>query len=71
MNNVDFRKTMKNVRKHRDIKLITSEARRNYFMLEPNYYTHFFSKNVIAIEISQTQIIMNKSVYLGINIRNQ
>ena len=69
-NNVDFRKTMKNVRKHRDIKLITSEARRNYFMLEPNYYTHFFSKNVIAIEISQTQIFMNKSVYLGINIRN-
>ena len=70
MNNVDFRKTMKNVRKHRDIKLITSEARRNYFMSEPNYYTQFLSKNVIAIEISQTQIFMNKSVYSGINIRN-
>ena len=71
MNNVDFRKTMKNVRKHSDIKLITNEGRRNYFMSEPNYYTQFFSKNVIAIEISQIQIFMNKSVYLGINMRNQ
>ena len=30
---------MKNVRKHRDIKLVTVERRRNYLVSEPNYHT--------------------------------
>ena len=37
MNNVVFRKTMENVRKHRDIKLVTSEKRRNYLVAKPIY----------------------------------
>ena len=39
MNNGDSRKTIENVRKHRDIKLVTTERRRNYLVSEPNYYT--------------------------------
>ena len=39
MNNAVFGKTIENVRKHWDIKLVTTERRRNYFMLEPNYHT--------------------------------
>ena len=34
-----FGKTMKNVRKHRNVKL---EARRNYLVSEPNYHTTIF-----------------------------
>ena len=34
MNNAVFGKTMKNVK---DIKLVTTEKRRNYLVLEPNY----------------------------------
>ena len=39
MNNAVFAKTMNNVRRHRYIKLVTTEARRNFLVSEPNYQT--------------------------------
>ena len=39
MNNAVFRKTMENVRKHRDIKLVTTDKTKNQFVSEPNYHT--------------------------------
>ena len=54
---------MENVRKHRDIKLVTTEARRNYLVSKPNYHTtKIFSENSLDIEMKITQIFMNKSV---------
>ena len=45
MNNAVFVKTMEKVRKHRDIKLVTTERGRNYSVSELNYYTvKFFTK---------------------------
>ena len=45
---------MKNVRKYRDIKLVTTERRRNYLVSEPNYHTtKFFTENVLAIEMKK------------------
>ena len=40
MNNSVFGKTVKCVRNHRDIKLITSDKRRKRLVSEPNYHSH-------------------------------
>ena len=46
-----FEKTMENVGKHRDVKLVTTERRKNYLVSEPNYQTaKFFTENLLAIE---------------------
>ena len=69
MNNAVFGKTMEIVRKHRDIKLVTTKRRRNYLVSEPNYHTtKFFTENLLAIEMKKTEILMNKPVYLGLSI---
>ena len=72
MNNAVFGKFMENVRKHRDIKLVTTERRRRYLVSGPNYHTtKFFTENLLAIEIKKkkkTEIVMNKPVYLGLSI---
>ena len=69
MNNSVFGKTMENVRKHRDIKLLTTERRRNYLLSAPNYHTtKFFAENLVAIEMRKSQILINKLAYLGLSI---
>ena len=69
MNNAVFGKTMENVRKHRDIKLVTTEEKRIKLVSEPNYHTtKHFSKNLLAIEMKKTKVKMNKPVYLGMSI---
>ena len=42
MNNAVFVKTLENVRKHRGVKLVTKERRRNCLVSEPNYHTTKF-----------------------------
>ena len=69
INNAVFRKTMENVRKHRDIKLVTTDKRRNQLASEPNYHTvKYFSENLMAIEMKKTKVKMNKPIYLGMSI---
>ena len=49
--------------KHRDIKLFTTEKRRNYLVSIKR-----FSENLLPIKMKKIQILMNKSVYLGLSI---
>ena len=69
MSNDLFGKNLKSMGKHRDIKLVTNEGRRNYVVSEPNQHTtHFFKENLLATEMKKTDIHMNKPVHLGLSI---
>ena len=66
MNNAVFGKTSINVRKHRDIKLETTDKKRSQLASRPNYYTKkHFSEELIAIEMGGG---VNKPIYLGFSI---
>ena len=68
MNNSVFGKTMENVRKCRDIKLVTTDKRRNQLVSEPNYHTtKWFSEDLLAAEMKKTKVKMNKLIYLGVS----
>ena len=69
MNNSVLGKAMENVRKHRDIKLVTTDKRRNQLVSELNYHTaEWLSENLLAIEMKKIKVKMNKPVYLGLSI---
>ena len=69
MINSVFGKTMGSLRKHRDIKLVTTDEKRSKLISEPNYHTtKRFSENLLAIEMKKTKVKMNKPVYLGMSI---
>ena len=68
-NNAVFGRAMENVRKHRDIKLVTTDKRRNLLVSEPDYHTRkYFSEKWLAIELKKIKVKMNKPVYLGLSI---
>ena len=69
MNNTVFAKTMENIRKHRDIKLVTTDKKRNKLVSESNYHTiNYISEDLSIIEMNKTKLKMNKPIYLGLSI---
>ena len=69
MNNSVLGKPMENVRKHRDIRLVTTEEKRIKLVSKQNYHpTKHFSNSLLAIEMKKTKVKMNKTVYLGMSI---
>ena len=66
MNNSVFGKTMKNLRNHRHIKLVSTNKQRNKFASEPNYHSYkYISKDLLIMEMKKTEVKMNKPIYLG------
>ena len=69
MNNAVFGKTMENIRKYRDIKLVTTDKKRNTLVSELNYHTmNYISEDLSIIEMNKTEVKMNKPIYLGLSI---
>ena len=76
MNNAASGKTMENVRKYADTKLVTTEGKKSYLVSETNYQTtKKFSENLLANKKEKqkkrkkkTWILVNKQVYLSLSI---
>ena len=69
MNNSVFGKTMENIRKHRDIKLVTTDKKGSKLVSEPNYHTiNLISEDLSIIDIKKAKVKMNKPIYLGLSI---
>ena len=69
MNNSVFGKTMENIRKHRDIKLVTTGKKRSKLVSEANYHTiNLISEDLSITEMKKTKVKMNKPIYLGLSI---
>ena len=66
MNNAVFGKMIENVRKRRDIRLITNKDRRKKLVSEPNYASCTpFSTELMAIEMRKTRVYMDKPTLVG------
>ena len=60
---------MENIRKHRDIKLVTTNKKRSKLVSEPNYHViNLISEDLSIIEMKKTKVKMNKPIYLGLSI---
>ena len=69
INNAVFGKTMENVTKHRDIKLVTTDKRKNQLASESNSHTtKYFLENLMAIRKKKTKVKMNNLIYLDMSM---
>ena len=66
MNNSVFRKTMENIRQHRNIKLVTNREAYLKAVMKPNFKSGtLFGTNLMGCEMAKIKVVMNKPVYLG------
>ena len=66
MNNSVFGKTMENIRKHRNMNLVTSEDVNLKTVKKPNFKSGvLFRENLMGCEMEKIKVVMSKPVYLG------
>ena len=66
MNNAVFGKTMENIRKHRDIKLVNNEEAYLRAVMKPNFKSGtLFGPYLMGCEMGKIKVVINKPVYLG------
>ena len=71
MNNSVFRKTMENIRKRVDIRLVNDKIKAEKLVAKPNFKRmNIFREDLVSIHKKQTKLKFNKHVYSGMAILN-
>ena len=66
INKVVFGKTMENIRKHRNIRLVTNRESYLKTVMKPNFKSGvLFGENLMGCEMGKIKVVMNKPIYLG------
>ena len=66
MNNSVFRKTMENIRRHRNIRLVNNKEEYLKTVMKPNFKSGtLLGDDLMACEMGKVKVVMNKPVYLG------
>ena len=57
---------MENIRKHRNIKLVTNREAYLKGVMKPNFKSSIpFGENLMGCEMGKIKVVMNKPIYLG------
>ena len=69
MNNAVFGKTMENVRKRIDFRLVSDERRTLKLISKPNFVDRvIYTPNLVGIELLKTNLVLDKAIYVGMCI---
>ena len=69
MNNSAFGKTMENVKKRKNMRLISDQKTCKKMIEKPTFHSlHIFNKDYVGIQYHKESILLNKPIYLGFTI---
>ena len=69
MNNSVFERTMENIEKRVDLRLVTKREEAMKLSSKPNYYSHtIFDEHLIAVHMKRSKLVYDKPIYLGMCI---
>ena len=71
MNNSVFGKTMENLRKRVDVKLVrgSEETKLRKLIAKPSYYDRkIFDEDLVAVHMRKSKLVLNKPIFVGMSI---
>ena len=69
MNNAVFGKTMENLRKRMDVKLVNSQSRARKLTCKPSFHAfRIFCEDLVAIHLLKQRLYLNRPIYVGFAI---